>query len=70
MYIVGGCGLYGDMGPALSSRVAASSNLKSLKLSTKLNLNILLHMHVVMMSNGEKSDLYVHLFAAILSESG
>ena len=57
------------MGPALPSCVAASSNLKPLKLSTKLNLNILLHTHVVMMSNGEKSDLYVHLLAAILSES-
>ena len=50
MYIVGGCGLYGDVGSALPSH-AAASNLKTLKLATELNLNILLHIQILMMSS-------------------
>ena len=55
MYIVGGCGLYGDVGSTLPSRAAANPNLKTLKLSAKLNLNILLHSQILMMSNSGTS---------------
>ena len=50
VYIVGRCGLYGDVGSALPSH-AANPNLKTLKLSTELNLNILLHIQILMMSS-------------------
>ena len=51
VYIVGGCGLYGDVGSTLPSRAAANPNLKTFKLSTELNLNILLHIQILMMSS-------------------
>ena len=55
VYIVGGRGLYRNVGSALPSPAAAPTNLKTLKLSAKLNLNILLHSQILMMSNSGTS---------------
>ena len=75
VYIVGRRRLYGDVGSTLPSHIA-TDDLKALKLPTKFNFDIFLHIQVSppgdngeSLQTKEKTAGSNHLLAAVLSES-